>query len=79
MSAVDYLPYVEATIVFLLLMAYAYYRQGVPAWIFTFTGIFLVYMLVRVFLMLQGDQRFLFMQAINTIGALVIFFVYYVR
>lgn len=79
MSAIEYLPYVDALIVFLLLVAYSYYRQSTPSWVYTFTGLFLVYMLIRTWIMLEGANRFLFLQAISVFGALTILYIYYVR
>ncbi len=78
-TAQVYLPYVEAFVIFVLLLTYFLYRQSTPAWVFTFTGAFLLYLLIRILVSLQGDQRFLFQQALNVFGALIIFYLYYVR
>ena len=83
MSAWDtakvYLPYIESLVIFCLLFAFFFYRQSTPPWLFTFTGGFLLYIVIRLLVSLQGDQRFLFQQALNLFGALLILYIYYVR
>lgn len=78
-TAKVYLPYIESLVIFSLLFLYFFYRQSTPSWVFTFTGGFLVYLVLRLLFSLQRDERFLFQQALNLFAALLILYIYYVR
>lgn len=83
MSAWDtakvYLPYLESLVLFLLLLTFSVFRDRTPPSLYTLSAVYLIYLLIRLLVTLQDDQRFLLLQAINILGACAILYMYYVR
>lgn len=78
-SFVSVLPYVETALLFLLLIVFAVFREKAPSYIYPVVSVYLVYLLIRLLLSLNSDNRFLLLQAINIFGACALLYMYYVR
>lgn len=74
-----YLPFVEALVLFSLLIVFSVFRERTSPIVYTVSAVYLVYLLLRLLLTLRDDQRFLLLQAINVLGACAILYMYHVR
>ena len=74
-----YLPIVESLVLFTLLITFSVFRERTPTTLYTVSAVYLVYLVIRLFLTLRDDQRFLLLQAINILGICALLYIYYVR